>query len=115
MLDVFAIAKKVEPTQAGYDLRFEIDPDKLYPAALAHVAEAIDRARPPEPLGQLWDAGRLVGAQAFADAVTGKPGDRARAAALEVARLWFTELLHQAVGGAAMNVHILKGDGKWRL
>lgn len=127
MLDLFAIAKQVEPTQEGYDLRFEVDPDVLYPAALAHVVAALGRQRPAEPLGQLWDRGHAIApdlAEVLAWAKT--PRDQfqgaddaaminARAQLLEVARLWFTELLHQAVGGAPMNVRILKGSGHWRL
>jgi len=127
MLDLFAIAKQVEPTQEGYDLRFEVDPDVLYPAALEHVVAALGRQRPAEPLGQLWDAGQAL-KPVLADVLTWTktPRDQfqgaddaamiaARARLIEIARLWFTELLHQAVGGAPMNVRILKGSGHWRL
>lgn len=113
MLDVFAIAKPEARADQDYAW-FAVDPDALYPATLAHVAGALEHPRPAEPLGQLWDRGKKVGAKAFADAPAGKPGDPARAEALEVARLWFTEMLHQAVG-RPLGLHIAKGDGRWRL
>ena len=113
MLDVFKIATPEEREDTDYAW-FRVDPDQLYPAALTHVAGALAQPRPAEPLGQLWDRGQAVGVQAFQEAPLGRPGSLPRAEALEVARLWFTEMLHQAAG-APIGVHILKGSGAWRL
>ena len=37
-----------------------------------------------------------------------------RATALEIARLWFTELMHHDRNYEPTGLHILRGDGRWR-
>ncbi len=122
MLNVFAIARVDE--QADGRKRFVVSPDDLYPAAIEHVKGVLERgARPDGALGILYDQGERLPAEAWAWAM--KPCNEfaqaepeavaARAAALEVARLWFTEMLHQGIGQEPMTLHIERGDGRWRL
>lgn len=115
MLDVFAIAKAEERPEADRAW-FALNPGELYPATLGHVRQVLEGPRPAEPLGQLYDRARALPVEILT-AVAETPSKAAysnalvlqRAEALEVARLWFTEMLQQAVGGP-IGVHILKDE-----
>lgn len=120
MLNVFEIAK-VEERPGADRAWFVIDPSVMYPAVLRHIAQVT--TRPPEPLGVLFDqqvqqfpvnALCGLGLVPFSAGVEGDPAVRQmRGAALEIGRLWFTELLQVAVGGP-VGLHILKNED-WRL
>lgn len=122
MLNVFEIAE-IE-TRPGADRPwFRVAPAELYPTVLRHVADVVaNGTRPPEPLGVLFDRANELPYNAFTELATLPFGDKikndealrwTRAQALEIGRLWFTEILQTAVGGA-IGLHILK-DEDWRL
>jgi hypothetical protein len=122
MLDALSIAKKQEDTEDGR-VSFEVHPDELYPAAIeavrAEVAKNLDADDVPKYLRQHYIRARRIDKDAWEAALKSKeecPPDliEARVEALEVARLWFTAELHQAVEKVPMHLHILKGE-KWRL
>src|SRR5688572_20619322 len=96
--DPLAYAKE-KRRAADPDTRwFEVDPGRMYPAALDAMKAAPDA--------------KALALTARADVAPGKAA--ARAALLERARLWFTARLHEAVGKKPMGVHILKDD-RWKL
>jgi hypothetical protein len=98
---------------------YTVDPNDLYPAALAHVHTALGFDKPDGALAQEWDAGQMLPPDIWARAARESREDfddeglAARAAALEIARRWFTELLHKA-NGQPIGLHIEK-DERWRL
>lgn len=97
---------------------FAVQPAELYPATLAHIQKVLEGQRPPDPLGMYFDAARRLAPAAWAAAELERaacPVDllAVRAEALEIARLWFTEMLHQAAAGP-IGLHILK-DERYRL
>lgn len=111
-MDVFTIA---EPESRDDDRAgFVANPADLYPAALAEVVRVVQTAeRPSGALGLLYDRAQVlqtIDPDAYKRALTGKPGDSGRAEALEIARLWFTELLHAAIDHAPMGLHITKDE-----
>lgn len=121
MLNVLAIAKP-EPRENETRPWFVVEPGELYPAALAHVALVVKNgARPPDPLGLLFDQARQLPTNAltelalipFSEVGNSQKTRTARATALEIARLWFTELLQTTVGGP-IGLHILKNED-WKL
>lgn len=113
---------------------FAVRPKQMYPAMIAHIKETLadaklaptrvlDLAGTPNPLVMYHDEAKSLRADAFdlalvpaAQAATLSVEQRlARNAALECARKWFTELLHQSNGGKPMGVHILAEDLSFKL
>ena len=92
---------------------YHVDPAIVYPMTLEHVKDRIaNEQRPPEVLAGLYEKAKEVNPKAWeytTKHVRFCPEDLVdgRAILLEVARLWFTEVLHQAHGGGGMGVHIL--------
>jgi ABC-type iron transport system FetAB ATPase subunit len=128
-MNVLSIAIALEGTPGDY-AAFEVQPDALYPAALADMKDAAARTdqlssalrqiiMPVREL--LTDANIALALTPKAEIVAGDnaaqvDGDlSARYQLLEAARLWFTEKLHQAINHAPMHLRILKGDGSFRL
>ena len=118
MLDVFSIA--IPEARADDYQWFIVAPSALYPAAVAHVNAMRHQPRPQGALGMYWDDAQSIPEPVWGYAlcsladIADSPLARAnRARLLECARLWFTEMLHAAVG-AAIGVHITK-DEHWRL
>lgn len=112
---------------------YAMDPAVAYPAILEHIDFLIrNRRRPlptpihdedgsvidlqPNPLEPLYIRAKQLPATVWIDTADGRlaVGDPLRAEALELARLWFTEVLHRQLGGGAMGLHILS-DPAWRL
>ena len=100
---------------------FSAEPGKIYPATIARIKEVLESGELPAELVDYnapaevdpRAAARLhlgeakgVKPAAWESALTGKPGDPARAEALEVARRWFTQALHVAVN-KPLGLHIL--------
>lgn len=117
MIRVFELVTEIAPCD------FEIEPGVLYPAAVEHIKECL--AQNIRGDGVIKDVyfpqAQALPAEAFALALTPRgdvdAGDlETRAQALELARVWFTEMLHRAVGGdgTQMRLHILK-DEAYRL
>jgi hypothetical protein len=115
MLKVFEIAVPVDPTNEGYENRFDIDPNKMYPATVAHIVGVLDKqAQPDGALQQEYVKALALPAEAWAVALASKADCapelvEARAEALTIARRWFTEILQSAVGGP-INPHITKNE-----
>lgn len=104
MLDVFSIARVGDQVEGGYR-PVEVDPADLYPATIAHIRGRLATASVPDgALKQEWDQALSIPTDAWeaalvdGSALTGSAREQ-RAAALEIARRWFTEVLHQAIGG----------------
>lgn len=107
MLNVFAAARIGETTEDGY-VQVEVDPADMYPATIAHIRSRIASSSVPDgALKQEYDAAKLVPESAWDMALVPDAGNPDRAAALEIARRWFTEVLHQAVG-APMRLRITR-------
>lgn len=117
-MNVMEIARPEE--RADGRLGFVVEPGEMYPAAIAHICQRLEvQARPGGTLTVLYDQASQLPAEAWEWALRplaacpdGARG--ARAEALEIARLWFTETLHQAVSQQAIGLHILK-DETYRL
>ena len=118
MLNVFEIAVRVDPTNEGFENRFDIDPAKMYPATIAHIVGVLEKqAMPDGALQQEYPKAAALPAAAWEAALVSKdectPEEiGVRAEALQIARRWFTEMLHRAVGGS-LNPHFTK-DEKYR-
>lgn len=110
---------------------YQLEPGRVYPAILRHIEEALDReaVAPDGALAPLWSAAGRLPREAWQWARIPKhkcPAEYApfRAQALEIARLWFTELLHREHSGIPhpregealrpLGVHLLR-DEAWRL
>ena len=100
---------------------FVVEPAQLYPAAVADLIEVVEAGRQPSHPALIapYHQARALGAGGLKTALVPRhkcpPDDLAlRAEALEVARLWFTEKLHQAIDNAPMGLHIVK-DEAYRL
>lgn len=101
-------------------LGFVVEPGEMYPATVDHIVTRLKvQARPGGALTVLYDQASQLPVEAWqwalrplADCPAG--AREARAEALEIARLWFTETLHQAVSQQAIGLHILK-DETYRL
>jgi hypothetical protein len=112
---------------------FAIKPTEMYPAMIAHIKEALVEGKGPSrfldlegtlnPLCMYWDEAKILGTAGMdlglvphAQTVDFDAKDKARRnVALECARKWFTELLHQSIGGKPMGVHILAEDYSFKL
>lgn len=102
-------------------LAFVADPSELYPAAIAHVRRIVEQELLPNhpALEQLYLQAKALPAEAWDLALLDKDNVEEalyeiRAAALEIARQWATELLHQLIGGGPMAIKIPK-DLRFRL
>lgn len=111
---------------------YRIWPGRLYPAMAAEVQrvlEAGEAGRPTGALVTLWEAARSLPREAWGLALNEKrfcavPEVALRAQALELLRLWFTEMLQREHAGiphpaegeamAPLGLHILR-DEAWRL
>lgn len=94
--------KLVKPEKRAGDPRewYVADPAVVYPAVIAVIRDG----------NPAWDDA-LKPRKQFTDPVK----IAARALCLEKARLCFTELLHRALAGKPLCLHILRGDGHFRL
>lgn len=112
-------AVEVKAHQPGWR-RFEVQPSEMYPAALADLQDAIRENRAVGSALSIYQGqARGLGQEAWElalvprDQVTSRAAITSRAQALELARLWFTEHLHQSID-SALELRILKADD-WRL
>ncbi len=112
---------------------FAVRPTQMYPAMVSYIAEILkvgpvpdrylDTKGTPNPVVMYYDEVKALPDDALELALV--PYDsakqlsqekrQARNAALECARKWFTELLHQSISGKPMGVHILAEDSSFRL
>lgn len=98
------------------DGRLDVDTSRMYPAALAHVQDVLSKGIVPgAPLDKLYLEAEKIPEGAWKAALN--PPEECsekyltqRAMALEISRLWFTELLHLAMGGGTMHVHLIKDE-----
>jgi hypothetical protein len=138
-MNIQEIAKEVEATEAAKTLLgdgvkgFEVSPAVMYPAMVTEVkaalkegkgpAKFLDTEGTPNPLRMYYDDAKQIGSEAFDlalvpyDSATGLSADdkSKRNAALECARKWFTELLHQSIGGKPMGLRIAAEDKQYKL
>lgn len=115
MLDVLKISRLGEVNADGYQL-VAVDPADLYPAAIAHVVEVMKSgASVSGPLAIELAAARALPDDAWANALIARSDfddsqtleiDQRRQA-LEIARRWYTEMLHQAIG-APISIRITR-------
>jgi hypothetical protein len=100
---------------------FSVQPGEVYPAALEELADAVQSGQAPKdpPLASLYARAAALGPEGLR--LGTEPRDAlpdelvpVRAEALEIARLWFTEQLHQAVEGRPIGLHIARDDA-WKL
>lgn len=110
-----------EAPQRGGAVRFVVKPGQMYPAAVADLQDAVESKRSVEGTllkmyletaarlpDRAWDVALVPRAQV-------RNGDvEMRRGVLELARMWFTELLHRSVDNVPMELKILK-DVDWRL
>ncbi len=111
-LNVFSITAP-EPRNPDADPDrhwFVVRPSALYPAMLLHIqATLASQVRPPGALGVYYDRAAALPPDVWALA----PDQPQRAEALDICRLWFTELLHARWGHAPIGLHILN-DPEWK-
>lgn len=119
MLNLSTIFKPAERDDER--LGFVANPAELYPQAITHVRRIVEEQLIPShpALQQLYEEAKALPAEAWDLALLDKDEVEAalhsiRAAALEIARQWATELLHQLIGGGPMAIKILK-DLRYRL
>ncbi len=119
-MDLEKLTTEVKPLGPGAR-RFEVKPSEMYPAAIADLRATLESGRAVSgALAMYKGKAQSVDVEAWGLAllprgdVTSSVAIRARAVALELARLWFTESLHQSIDHAPMELRILK-DGDWRL
>lgn len=121
-MNLIEIARRVDdPTGDGRE-GFEVTTDDLYPSAIDDLREALqyDVEPKPGPLLNYYRAAKTLPDEAWEYAQkprTGMPEEarRLRATVLELARLWFTELVHETVEHRPMYLRIRKGAQDWRL
>ncbi len=107
MIDTSVAEFYMDPKGPAY----HVDPAIVVPMVLNHVSNRIaNDQQPPDILVDLYEKAKAVDAKAWAYTnghVRHCPEELidGRAILLEVARLWFTEVLHQAHGGGQMGVH----------
>lgn len=117
---VDSLVTEVQAVQLG-TRRFQVEPSVMYPAALADLQNAVETNRATSTaLGTYKaQAGRLDSeAWGLALVARGEVSSSAallvRSQALELARLWFTEHLHQHIDYGPLEIRILRNDD-WRL
>jgi hypothetical protein len=116
----------------GYDREYvAVAPKDLYSKTVAHIKAVLKEGKAParyidvggeirqNPLVELYGRAVRVPEQSWDHAL--EPGDNYppkartnRAEALEVARLWFKEVLHQQIDYKPLGLHITK-DERYRL
>lgn len=119
-MDLEKLTTEVEAIQPGAR-RFEVKPSKMYPAAIADLRAALEENRAVSGALVMYkgQAGR-VDAEAWGlalmsrESMTSQAAIATRMIALDLARLWFTEYLHQSINHAPLELRILKDDD-WRL
>lgn len=119
-MNLNGLAVEVKAVQPGAR-RFEVKPAEIYPAALADLQSALEAHRAVDRALSTYKAQAVqlppeAWGLAFVprDELTSQAAIVARAQALELARLWFTEYLHQSIDGGLLEIRILK-DEDWRL
>ena len=128
-IDVLKVAvpeSRKEPVRGIFGLGgtervwYVVDPAVMYPLMISWIRERIKSSKPPEDGTQIYyRTARTVDLQGWVHALLPKDETPAqyiqdRATALEVARLWFTKMLHNKIGGGSMGLHILAND-KYKL
>lgn len=110
---------------------FAFDPAEIYPATLQRIQHVLQTGEYPSELIQRGDnptgvaeaylsEARAIDPDAWQVALVPRSevSDEAvlqtRARLLDLARRWFTQAIHVLVG-APIGIHILKGDGSFRL
>lgn len=139
--DILSLVTEDKDRQARDDARhpndsrlwFEIDPDVVYPATLAHLrsiregtangVELFESMEKADIGRRMMRDAKLLTDDDFELAETSRQDialrddiadlDK-RAEVLELARHWFTRALRVATG-APIGIHILKGSGAWKL
>jgi hypothetical protein len=125
-MDLSKFAVSIDPGENFINAKvgFEVEAAKLYPAMVADIKDALNTGKGPDkyldtngtpnPLAMYWADAQRLGGNAFDLALVPfdscaelSAADKAkRNDALECARKWFTELLHQSVNGESMFLHI---------
>jgi hypothetical protein len=115
VMNLVAEEKREGDAAKGYDTWYALDPAKVYPEVLKFMEEALKDPEVMKTINPLYQ-GQLasLSLDKLETAKSGKQGDPDRAQALDLARLIFTDMLHQANGGKPMGVHILKNEA-WKL
>lgn len=118
-MDIFKIATEDKERNKRQNERnwFNVDPATMYPAMIEFVQAQLAEGKQGDGIirSQYYPAAQALPAEAWAlalmprDEVTRKADIEARANALEIARLWFTELLHRALRWQAAGM----ADGKF--
>jgi len=119
-MKVDSLVTEVEAIQPGAR-RFEVEPSEMYPAVLADLQNAVENNRAVSTaLGTYKAQGAQLDPEAWELALvprgelTSQAALAARSQALELARLWFTERLHQHIDHAPLELRILR-NADWRL
>ena len=115
MFKVFDYA--VESPQEGAENRFEVVIGEMYPAILSHIQTCLENGvmgggvirDSYYPKAQALPSGAFdLALIPYAQATALPFEDReTRNAALELGRVWFTELLHRAIGGDGVPLHVV--------
>lgn len=120
MMQLDELTTEVEAAQSDAR-RFEVEPSEMYPAALDDLRREADsswfvstaRETYKQQAAQLpeeaWELALVPRGEVSSHAAL-----VVRSQALELARLWFTECLHQHIDYAPLELRIL-GDADWRL
>jgi hypothetical protein len=125
--DALALVSKEDRDNVINRDYYEVVPKKVYPATIKEITRRLALEEPParfvqaggeirdNPLRDLFIRAGALPPQAWDHALAARenfpPRAReARAEALEIARLWFTEVLHQQIDYAPLGVHILKDE-----
>ncbi|MBN1567938.1 MAG: hypothetical protein JXA73_08820 [Acidobacteria bacterium] len=128
MSNVISIAKRKDDINGVAD--FEVAGSDLYPTMIKEIKEALasgkapakflDTDGTPNPLRTYWGEAQAIGASnldlalvPFKEAVSLQTAQKqSRNTALECARKWFTELLHQSVKFQPMRLHITTDENR---
>ncbi len=118
----YAVPEKREGADREW---YAIEPGKMYPAMIAEIQDVLATGR-AVPASLALHRNEAQALPEFAWGLALKPRSefngpepavtdllKLRAEALNVARRWFTEMLHTAIGYKPMCVHILK-DPDWK-
>lgn len=131
MIEVMEFVEQEERPGSEYEC-YQVEPGEMYPAMLDHIEAVLAGEDPYENVmarsagdvrlyhsqaqrldSQAWGLAR-VPRDDFDDAADVEDL-MLRGEALEIARLWFTALMRQAIRYRPLGLHILAGDGSWRL
>jgi len=106
------LVKLAKVVDVGERVRLEVDPGEMYPRTIEDIRHSL-ATDTDYPLLMIKAMVKELPVEAWDLALVGEKSEL-RARALEVARLWFTEKLHQTISHHSMTLHILKDD-RWRL